>query len=301
MKRRVVKNQPSKTEKRADLILTSDWHLLEKNPICRIDDLVETQWWKVQFIKDLQTSYNCPVIHAGDLFDKWKPSPWLLTMTMVFMPKMFYTVLGNHDLPQHNIDNVFKSGVRTLIEAGKILMDIGIGKGNWGQEPDDIKLFNRRIAVLHKQVYRGKKPYGWSGGTPAIKFLMQYPQFDLIVTGDNHKPFVEECEGRLLVNPGSLLRLEADQIDHKPRIYLWDAGTNTVECVYIPIKKGVVSNEHLIVKKQREDRIEAFIKMLDTDWDTSLSFERNMQLFFENNRLRKKVKELILKVMSDDE
>ena len=90
--------------KNPNLIITSDWHLRETNPICRLDDFVEeTQWKKVNFISDLQKKYGCPVVHAGDLFDKWKPSPELLTKTMQHIPNDFHTIYGQHDLPNHNL------------------------------------------------------------------------------------------------------------------------------------------------------------------------------------------------------
>ena len=61
------------------------------------------------------------------------------------------------------------------------------------------------------------------------------------------------------MNPGSIYRMEASQENHKPRVYLWYAETNTVEPVYIPIESGVISREHLETKEERDIRINAFI------------------------------------------
>ena len=62
-----------------DFILCADIHLMESTPICRLDDFVEqTQWRKLQWLKDLAIKHNCPVLCSGDLFDYWKPSPALL-------------------------------------------------------------------------------------------------------------------------------------------------------------------------------------------------------------------------------
>ena len=57
------------------LILTSDWHLREDTPTCFTGDWHQEQWKAVKVIRNLQAMYNCPVIHAGDLFHHWKPSP----------------------------------------------------------------------------------------------------------------------------------------------------------------------------------------------------------------------------------
>ncbi|KKL99820.1 hypothetical protein LCGC14_1810530, partial [marine sediment metagenome] len=84
-----------------DLILTSDWHLREDTPICRTDDFWSAQWNKVDQVMALQSKYDCPILHAGDLFHHWKPSPYLLSETIDHLQgSRFYTVYGQHDLPQ---------------------------------------------------------------------------------------------------------------------------------------------------------------------------------------------------------
>jgi hypothetical protein len=78
-------------------------------------------------------------------------------------------------------------------------------------------------------------------------------------------------------------------------VYLYNAKSNTVEKHFIPIKKGVVSREHLDTKKEKEDRIDAFIKGLDTDYGSTLSFEKNMEKFLSNNKVKKPVKQILNK------
>jgi hypothetical protein len=75
-------------------ILCSDMHLREDTPTCWIGDFQQEQWIAVQFINHLQKKYKCPVIHGGDLFHHWKPSPWLLRMAMKYLPDQFYTIYG---------------------------------------------------------------------------------------------------------------------------------------------------------------------------------------------------------------
>ena len=104
--------------KKADGILCGDLHLTEDTPICRTDNFQEAQWRKLTFIKQLQEEHDCPVLCAGDLLDFWKPSPFLLSKIIEHLPKQFYTVLGNHDLPQHSLELLEKSGIYTLQMAG---------------------------------------------------------------------------------------------------------------------------------------------------------------------------------------
>ncbi len=289
--------------KHPDLILTSDWHLREDQPVCRTDDFWEVQWDKVSEIADLRDAHLCDVLHAGDLFHHWKPSPFLLTTIIkhLWTPEgmRFYTVYGQHDLPQHNIKLGEKSGVRTFV-AGCHGACFPLGL-HYGETPESTKDYfkgpsltvnDKKVLLWHKLIWEKKAPH-WSDAPTALEILKKYPEYDLIVTGDNHSPFVVEHEGRLLVNPGSITRQTADQEKHKPRVYLWYADTNTVEPVYLPIEKGVISREHIERTEKRNERIEAFISRLDTDWEVDVSFENNLERFLAQNNIKKSVETII--------
>ena len=282
-----------------DLILTSDWHLREDTPTCFIGDWHQEQWKAVEFVRDLQAKYKCPVIHAGDLFHHWKPSPSLISLALWFLPEQFYTIYGQHDLPQHSWDLRSKSGLHTLEVAGKIKV---LPFTHYGQEPNKglemlfTDFWRNKILVWHYMTYITPPFPGATGGN-AQAILRKYPQYDLIVTGDNHQSFSTEYEGRLLVNPGNLTRQVADQINFQPRVALWYAETNSIEWVNIPIEKGGITREHIEVKQQRDSRIDAFISKLDGDWVAGMSFEENLEAFFNKNETRDPVKQIIYKAI----
>lgn len=282
--------------KQPDGILSSDWHLQDKQPISRIDDFQKTQFRKVSFINKLQLKYDCPVLLAGDLFDYWKPSLELLAKTAANIPKDTFTILGNHDLPQHNLELMYKCGVYVLHEAGCLKILKGT---HWGQETIErafsVPFKGRNILIWHTMTFKGEKPWPDCTDPKASRLLRKYPEYDLILTGHNHIPFTEEYKGRLLVNPGSIFRTTADQINHKPRVYLWYADTNTVEPVYIPIEDDVVTRTHLQEKEQRESRISNFVNNLDMDYNSNLNFEKNLEMFFRKNKTEKNVKSIIYK------
>jgi predicted phosphodiesterase len=258
--------------KQPDLILCADFHLRDTTPTCRLDNYISTQCRKLNFIKDLQKKYSIPILHAGDLCDTWKTSPFLLSFIMENLPDQFFTVIGNIKI---------------------------LNRCHFGQEPTEPSFVvkNRNILVWHKMVWQGKKPYPTCTDEPASTILKKYPEYDLIVTGDNHKTFVEHYEGRVLVNPGSLMRMDADQVDHKPCVFLWFAESNTVQQVFLPIEEGVVSREHLIVKEERDSRIEAFVSKLNDNYEMSLSFEQNLEEFMKVNKVDEEVKKIIYQVI----
>lgn len=283
--------------KKADAILCGDFHLNDSVPVARTDDYETAQWKKVDFISTLQRQHGCPVLHSGDLFEHWKPSPYLLSKTMQHLPDNFWTIYGNHDLPQHNLELAMKCGVYTLWNAGKLGM-MG-GMGDWGLTPDNWvkyvqhKIKGKSIFMWHVMTYKGTPPYPGCTDSNAKRLLRKYPQYDLIHTGHNHETFIETHQGKLLVNVGSLMRRKADQIDYKPCVFLYYADTNTVEKVYLPIEEGVVSREHIEVQERRDGRIDAFIESLDTDFTTTMSFEQNLQAYYAVNETKETVQTII--------
>jgi len=282
--------------KQASAILTGDWHLREDTPTCRTDDFQAVQWKKVQFISYLQKNHDCPVLHSGDLFNHWKPSPWLLSMAMQYLPNRFFTIFGNHDLPQHSLELANKCGIYALEKANKL--DIYDGC-HWGQIPSKNSWWyqDRDILVWHVMNYQGKEPWPGCTDMKAGGILRKYKDYDLILTGHNHIPFVEEYQGRVLVNPGCITRQSADQVDFRPRVYLWFADTNTVELVYLPIEEDVVTRDHLDGKAERDNKIDAFISRLNDDFVGTLSFEENLETFKKENQIREKTMEIIYKAL----
>jgi DNA repair exonuclease SbcCD nuclease subunit len=279
-------------------ILTGDWHLRDTVPVARTDNFEETQWKKVQWVAELSKKYDCHVLHSGDLFHHWKTSPELLNLAVHNLPEKFATVYGNHDLPQHNLEEAEKCGMNVLINTGRIDLLLGT---HFGKLPENETLTVgtkgalRYIAVWHVLTFKRVLPFPGCKELSAKEILKKYPEYDLILTGDNHKTFVQEYKGRLLVNPGSLMRQTAAQIDHKPSVFLYYASTNTVERVYVPIEDDVISREHITTIEQRNERIDAFVSSLNTDWEADISFKTNLDKFYAKNKVKKEVKDLITK------
>lgn len=287
----------TKINKKPDSIFCSDFHLREDIPLCYIGDYQKEQWDSVDYISKLQEIYDCPVIHAGDLYDNWKPSPNLLRQTILHLPKLFYTCYGQHDLPQHNLELVNKCGINVLEAANKLT----IGGVHWGQKPSNSNytdfLKDKKILVWHVMNYVGRLPWPGCKDYSANSLLKKYPQYSIILTGDNHKTFTAELNGRILVNPGSLMRMDANQVDHKPCVFLWYAEDNSIEQVFLPIEQNVISREHIERKKERDNRIDSFVSKLNNKWIAKLSFEENMENFKKENNIRKSVMDIIYEVM----
>jgi DNA repair exonuclease SbcCD nuclease subunit len=279
-----------------DAIITGDIELRAHTPLCRLDDHWAAQERKIKFISDLANKYNCPILDGGDLFDKkYKQSPnyFLVSWAIRNLPRPIFTVPGNHDLPGKSMANYDRSAMKVLESAGVISKKrffalrnerkVQIYRIPWGEpvEPVVIEIndFDYNVLLIHTMVYDDNMPFPGCEGWEKGQLLRMFSNFDLIVSGHHHATFTgfNKRTNTLLVNPGSLMRNDADQENFKPSIFLWFAAENRVEQVFVPIESGVVSRFHLEEVKEKEERLSAFVEKLGEQVVTGINFEQNLQ------------------------
>jgi len=298
----------------ADAILMADMHLRDTQPKCRRDDYWEAQETKITFIHELQVKHNCPILIAGDVFHEAKPSHYLLQWAIGFLPKGIVCIPGQHDLPQHNPELFLHSGLGVLYSAGNVRVlhkgwpghetfDLVIWGFGWGSElkPVDplFKEHKKEIALVHRLINRPTGDRTFPSADSPYEIMDRLEGFDLIVSGDNHLPFVVKRGKQLLVNPGSMMRMTADQIDHRPRVYLWYADTNEVEPAYLPIEGGVIDRSHIEEPEARDARLEAYEARLREGVEVGVSFDDNMKEYIRKNKVEKPVADKVYEAMED--
>jgi len=298
-------------------IITADIHLRDTIPICRTDDFWEAQAKKIKKLCDVQKEFgDIPILDGGDLFHKWASSPYLEAWAIKNLPENIFTVPGNHEMPSHNLNLMSKSSLSVLEAAGKlevltdkhhIMKDINIvgfpygvdikeylNNDNFELDLDDICI---NVALIHQYVDKEGTPWFDNKAMSADELLDLLPQFDLIITGHNHKNFLFKRGDQLLVNTGSMMRTTTTQKDYCPLFYLWYANSNTVEAIPYPIETDVISIEHIQKEKQKEERYNSFINKLNDNYDIELSFEKNLEKHFKHNIIRKPVEAIIRESM----
>lgn len=297
--------------KKADAIITADIELRLHAPICRIDDYWKALTKKIEWLNELQQKHDCPILDGGDLFDKkYKvhPSHDLIGWAIRNLPEPFYTVPGNHDLPGKSIDNYENSAMSVLEDADVLKVPYPDSIDNndlhfiysfpWGVEINQDSLigkgpYGKNIALIHAMVYKKDLPFPGCEGYSAQEVMDLLPSFDLIVCGHHHQTFTHQDGNRLLVNPGSLMRNDADQIKHKPCVFLWYAEDNTVKPVYVPIEQGVISRDHIDSKNARELRMDAFIEKLGGQVIDGINFSRNLEQVMAKKKITQSVKDKV--------
>jgi len=298
-------------------ILTADWHLRppENPPRCRVDNFWTAQTRKVRAVKQLQKKYRCAIYNAGDLFHHWKPSPYLISWCIDHLPYM-YVVPGNHDLKDHSMKLIKKSGLFTLetadvikILGGEQMIDnISISGVGWEQPVPRPTLLNttRKVLIIHRMITpTGALPWPDADITTARSMIGMYKHFDLILSGDNHTSFeLSKKKGNnihRLVNPGPLSRQSADHINSTPCVYLWYAEENRIERVSLPFEKDVISREHIDPKREVDEYINSYVRKLKSRTKIGLDYVKNLENHLTENNVRTVVKTLAYKTLEKQE
>jgi len=271
-------------------IFCADIHLRSASPRSRIDDFQKAQWNKINQLTLLAQKHDCPIICSGDLFDVAKSSNELVLRAIEELPFM-YVVPGQHDLPNHRISALNKSSLGVLQGAGKLkvvlepleLDNFILFPFPFGEEVTCISPNKKKktLAVTHQLILDSAKS-AWSGydGEVAHTFLDKVSGYDMVLSGDNHVTFVHEIKDKILVNPGSLMRQNSDQVEHKPSVFLWkDCADDPVQQVFLEVESSVLkeSNTQSIARFEGSQELYIKLKGLSGQDDSKISFQSNLQ------------------------
>lgn len=312
-------------------IFLADIHLSLKPPIWRSaePDWLAAQAKSLEEVQLLQEKYECPVICAGDIFDRsrkiadgWNASPELINFAINYLPNNMYAIPGQHDLPNHQYSDIHRSAYWTLFEAGKIK----------NIPPNGITIVGERLALFgfppgyeiepprqnHAIVKEGfviavVHDYVWIEGcsypkAPDDKFLLndklhnkicngKYFGYDMVVYGDNHKGFLKNSGSvkTTIFNCGTLMRRKSDEINYYPQVgLLMDDGS------VVPHHLDISQDKYITKAEERvKDVLDMgdFFDELEKLGKTALDFEEAMKQFLQSGRTSTEAKEIIFKAM----
>jgi hypothetical protein len=146
------------------------------------------------------------------------------------------------------------------------------------------------IAVGHFLSFPKKLPHWASKDTPlAEEIIEQYPEYDLIVVGDNHTTFVVKDK---YVSCGSLTRQTVNQKSHKPCIFKYDG--EKLETIYlnVPDAELVMEDEYKVLEKAKDLRMEEFASIAESTDIDETDPKQAFLLYFGKNETRNNTKDL---------
>jgi len=264
-------------------------------------------------LKELQKKFDCPVICAGDIFDKWNSTPELINFAYDNLPYM-YSIPGQHDLPLHKYDDIKKSAYWTLVQAGKIrnlvvrspfqigdLVMYGFPYGCEVESKSDTGGFGKNffhIAIVHE--YRCIKDKNFRQA-PGESYLRMNEKnligYDVIVYGDNHQGFLTKVNNNSTIfNCGTFMRRKSDEVDYKPQVGLLLESGKVVP-YYLDISKDKYLEIQNIPNAETSLDMKSFIKELEKLGNTDLDFHEAMKRYLKRKRIKESICNIILKAM----
>ena len=279
------------------VLITADWHIKGERPICRLDDdWIASQRKTISEIREAFSKYGCDQMWIlGDLFDAPRCSTEAVNMLveeLLKFPEGSVRVLcGNHDLKDHNYDNLNTCSIGTIKQIfGDIPTEIYRDRCRLAVSamPFGMDDYNSTASIVctHQLTFPDDATRGIFGGSTAEELLSRWPQADLIFTGDYHHGYVHsQLEHNMIrrhvVTPGCINIQKADELDYEPFVVLWDTEANlnnyTFKKIYLDPQRENCTRDHIEAREHKEEEFERVVETIKGNVDISLDFDSNLE------------------------
>ena len=302
------------------IITISDLHLLNTNPVARLDYLPDTQKKKFKYILQYASNTDAIVVITGDIFDR--PRSWYLLADTIDILKRFpevtvYCVFGQHDTYFYNestkqstsLGILWKTELIQLLSASPVVFEqesINIYGASISQDvPEVLDTTKKNILSIHAPIAEAAL-FPSHDYYDAKFFLDKYPDYDIILCGDIHRRFAITADGgkRVILNTGPIVRKEGTvyNMEHVPGFYIIDTKTNDIKFHEIPHKEAekVLTREHIIDKNERDDSLSEFVSTINESEVKGTDIKKNVQTFIDQNEISDDIKTILATTMNKE-
>ena len=305
-----------------NLLYSADNHITLNPPIARTDNFVETLTNLLKWLNTIIEKYSATHISGGDIIDKDMYTSSNRVLAIINFLLSFYPdtigILGNHDLRYNSLEYLDQSIANTLIHAGvfnhitqpyEIDKNVWLHPFNWGVPIDHIKDLDsypeesKHIAIMHAYVYQEKTSL--ITGYNAKQLLYDFPEYDMILTGDHHEKFVVEYEGQVLINSGPLYKGDIKHIDYEPSVWLIHTHDLSYTEIPVPDLNDVISTAHKDKIEHKQLTMDSVIDVINTSKEGGdvINFEEEIDRLKKENKkiMNEEIKVLIEKALEEGE
>ena len=305
-------------------ILCSDIHLCHKAPVARS---AEPDWYAamkrpLRQLTRLSSTYDCPVVIAGDIFDHWKSPPELINFAIENLPPDIYAIPGQHDLPFHVLDDMDKSAYGTLVRAERI-QDISHGHPialsdklwiwgfAWGENvlPRNEDYFKggsgkalpdcNHLAVIHSYIWMKDRSYPGADKQARVgSWQKKLKGYSAAVFGDNHKGFTF---GKHLMNCGAFIRRKIDERKYTPQVGLLNKWGRIIPHYLDTSQDKFIDVESAAAIAESGLEMGVFLAELAGLGDTALNFLDSLTRYCKDNGVDKAIRKIILEASEKKE
>ncbi len=298
------------------IVAAGDLHIKERRPENRIDsDYVLAQFDKIAWILDYALKQEAILLLPGDVFDSPTQSNFMLqTFIHLFFEShvSIGVIAGQHDMRYHNQDLgnialVVLDAAKAvhLIQTPQNFKDVTVYGCSFGQGIPKITTKGFNVLLIHKMIIDSDKVWIGQEDFEYAQNFLRKNDFDLIISGDNHYFFIAKIDKKCLINCGSLTRMTTAQLDHIPRIVLFDTDTKGYEIIDIPVKpiSEVFDLSKIEEKEERKKKFDAFIKelkelpqfqLIGGSKDRNITFQDRLLAYIKQNEISDDIKDIIM-------
>ena len=202
----------------------------------RTDNYLSTAIRKLDYIaKD----GNDKVILLGDVFCRPENSDYLFNVVYKFFARhkgKFCTLVGNHDIINHDYSTLRKTTLGNLAETG--VLEIMTKNFTLGGLDFVVSLCRREMSVIEKDTTNKKILLGHNyveldDRESFTKDELRELNYNLVILGHDHKPYEDEIlNNTILIRPGSLTRRDTQSYNENRIIKYIQLDTETGDYEY---------------------------------------------------------------------
>jgi hypothetical protein len=238
----------------------------------------------------------------------------LINFALKFLPKGI-SIPGQHDLPNHRVEDIKRSAYWTLNQSGCLedISDVecsftspegdkvGVNGFPWEAplHPPEYKLkADTRIALIHKYIWINDFGYPNAPVESRIDKMTLPIGFDYMFFGDNHTAFTCKVKEQKIINCGSIINRNTDQRHYKPRIWFLYSSGEVKPCYLDTSRDKWIDPTDLKKIKPTVDLrglAERFKKLATEGND----FQTTLKRMLLSKKVRKGVKMIIRELLED--
>ena len=274
------------------VLSTADWHIRSTVPSCL--DMTQQEWMDLQKlaltqIVDMAIKHDVSGVYCGgDLFHSEPTTSFECIQMVQWVADQlsnnmieFRIICGNHDLPMHSSENIYRAAIGAIINSKYVQMmndETSLIHGcNFDEDNYDgyERIFKHVLCMPEND-----KPDIVECETPQT-LLKKFPNAKYIYLGDYHKRFhYQSADGRHVINSGCLTKQAADFEDYENGVWITDFDTN--EVIWESICCDYRFNHNGVVKKNLDEKIENFANSIKKE-SVTLDFISSVKTELQNH------------------
>jgi len=293
----------------------TDSHISGTNSENRIGDYYSDSMAKLEEILQIAKKNDSPfILCGGDLIDSFLISLVICDDIIDLVEKYnipVYTLVGNHPMLNHNWEVSKATTLAHIFRRTDLIIKLDNleGKDYLIDSIDYAKDIESTIRLSQLKLKKSTKKWtvcivhAFLTPKPFLPNVNHIPvqeldsDYDLVLCGHYHHPFVKIINETIYVNPGCVGRTAIDEANIEPSVVLLD--TNLRQYKIIKLKSAKKAEEIFdLVKieksKQFESSIEEFIQSLQTTQFSDLDLIGIAKQVCKKSKVSKEIEEEIL-------